>query len=174
MLVSKQSSYSWGAYKRLELTSQLRYTYSRNQALLQVAPNLYIWLLPIQKCRGQSLPFLPLLIICPIRCKGPLLHLLRKQKQIMHNLTPSKKEIWRRTDTCLQQINRVAYTYIATWHPCSLARSGISWLPSASVVLSENMLHGFGAGAVCERTSDTNIMSSATTSDMEGLEINSM
>jgi hypothetical protein len=35
-------------------------------------------------------------------------------------------------------------------------------------------LHEIGAGSGCERTSDTKIISSATNSDMEGLEINSM
>jgi hypothetical protein len=34
------------------------------------------------------------------------------------------------------------------------------------------LVHEFGAGSLCERTSDTNIISRATTSDMEGLEIN--
>ncbi len=82
-----------------------------------------------------------------------------------------EKKIWRRTGMCLQQMHRVAYTSIATWRPCSLARSGIGWLPSA---LSLWYTTGQFA-SICERTSDMNIIcSSATASDMEGLAINSM
>jgi hypothetical protein len=41
-------------------------------------------------------------------------------------------------------------------------------------VAKYTVAHEFGATSISERTLDTNIISSATTSDMEGLEINSM
>jgi len=54
-------------------------------------------------------------------------------------------------------------------HPVYRAFTAFS---SAALALASLDVHELDT--VCERTSDTNIISSATTSDMEGLEINSM